>query len=167
MSEWVADSGAGSGAATPVAMLRAGHNLLRQLFVQYAQARDPGEKRDVGSHLLLMMQLHAAVEEGVFYPRVQQIDPRLVGQCAHEHEQVHRIVQQLKPMDEGDPQAEHLFGLLKDAVLRHIEDEEQRLFPQIALAGLDLDAIFVEMQAMEARLAAARTHPPSTRALVQ
>lgn len=153
----------GGRADYPLDLLRTEHRMLREMFGRYFHARDPEARRDLGSHLLLLLELHASVEEGVFYPRVRQAAPFLIGHCEHEHEQVRRIVDMLKPMDEVDRQAEILFRQLADAVLSHIETEEQQLFPQIEEADLDLGAVGTEMRALETRLAALHKHPPPVR----
>jgi hypothetical protein len=41
---------------------------------------------------------------------------------------------------------------LLDAVLSHIRQEEQQLFPELKQAALDLTSIGLEMQAFEANL---------------
>jgi hemerythrin superfamily protein len=144
----------------PLDTLRTEHRMIRETFDSFFGTADAGHKRDIGRHLVLLLELHASVEEGVFYPRVQQIDPVLVAQCEHDHEQARRIIEMLKPMDECDAQAEDLFRRLADAVLSHIDDEEQRLFPRIEQAGLDLGAIGHEMLVLEVRMSALHRHPP-------
>jgi hemerythrin superfamily protein len=144
----------------PLDALRTEHRLVRQLFEQYFQARDETDKRDTGTHILLLLDMHTSLEEGVFYPRVQEIDPTLIVHCEHEHEQARRIIEMLKPMDEGDPQAERLFRQLADAVFAHIDNEEQQLFPKVEQAGLDLHAIGNEMMALETRMIAAHAQRP-------
>lgn len=146
-----------------LSMLRTEHRMIRDLFERYFRAANADLKRDAGSHLLLLIELHAAAEEGVFYPRVQQLAPGLVTHCMHEHEQVRRAIAMLKPMDESDPQAESLFRQLAEHVLSHIEDEEQQLFPLLEHSGMDLAAVSHDMMALATRLSAMHRRPPVTR----
>jgi hypothetical protein len=55
-------------------------------------------------------------------------------------------------MSMDDARAEPLVRELLDAVLSHIRQEEQQLFPELRQAKLDLTSIGLEMQAFEANL---------------
>lgn len=151
----------------PLDALKADHQFVRQFFDRYFQTQDEHEKRDAGSHLLLLLEMHGSLEEGVFYPRVRDVDPALLDRCAREHEQAEQLIHTLKSMDEADPQAVALFRRLADAVLSHIETEEQQLFPKVRQAHLDLSAIGQEMLALETRMIAGRAHRPAAPGLRQ
>lgn len=151
----------------PLEALKTDHQFIRQLLNRYFQTQDENEKRDAGSHLLLLLEMHTSVEEGVFYPRVRDVDPALLDRCAHDHEQAEQLINRLKIMDEADPQAVALFRELADAVLSHIEVEEQQLFPKVQQANLDLSAIGQEMLALETRMSAGRAQRPAAPGLRQ
>lgn len=144
----------------PLEALKTDHQLVRQLFDRYFQAQDDNEKKDAGAHTLLLLEMHTSLEETVFYPRVRDVDPALIDQCEHEHEQARQLIDRLKLMDESDPQAVQLFHQLADAIFQHVDIEEQRLFPKVQQANLDLSAIGNEMLAFETRVIAARTQKP-------
>jgi hemerythrin-like domain-containing protein len=80
---------------------------------------------------------------------VRDAAPELVDRCEEEHANARQMVERLKLMDEGDSPADQLFRQLADAVLKHIDTEEQQLFPKIGQAKLDLTAIGLEMRAFE------------------
>lgn len=145
----------------PMEALKTDHGYVRELFDSYFRAKDAGERKDLGAHILSLLEMHTELEENVFYPRVREVDPSLVGQCEEEHAQARRLIEALKPVDEGDPQAEPLFRQLAEAILSHVDVEEQQLFPKIAQANLDLGAIGSEMQAFEIRAIAARNQRPA------
>jgi hemerythrin superfamily protein len=144
----------------PIAVLEADHILARQLFAQYLNTEDPNVRKDTGPRILVLLEVHTALEESVFYPRVHDVDASLVDQCEAEHEQAKQLMAQLRDMDEGDPGTGRIFRQLADAILAHIDTEEQRLFPKVRQANLDLNAIGLEMQAFEASLVAARAQAP-------
>ncbi|HJV53440.1 MAG TPA: hemerythrin domain-containing protein [Noviherbaspirillum sp.] len=146
----------------PMDALRTDHQFVRKLFDRYFKAGDVAEKREVGPHILLLLEMHTALEETVFYQRVRDVDPALVARCEKEHEQAKPLIERLKIMDEGDPQTEQLFHQLAEAMLAHIENEERQLFPKVEQAHLDLHTIGQEMLASETRLIAG--HAPRTRA---
>jgi hemerythrin superfamily protein len=133
---------------------------VKQLFDHYFQARDEEEKKETGWHILLLLDEHAALEEQVFYPAVRNVDSSLVDRCEQEHEQARQLIETLKLIDKGDPQADSLFHQLADAILKHIATEEEQLFAEVGQAQLDLSAIGHDMQAFEIRMIAARSPRP-------
>ena len=133
----------------PMQALRMDHDFVRKLFDRYLTTEDVNIKKEAGPQILLLLQMHAALEETVFYPRVQEADASLVDICEDDHRQVRQMIERLRMMEEGDPQTELMFRQLADAVLQHIEIEEQQLFPKVEQANLDLAAIGLEMQAFE------------------
>jgi hemerythrin superfamily protein len=144
----------------PMDALKTDHHLVRQLFERYFSARDIDEKKELGPHILLLLEMHASLEEGVFYPRVHDADPRLVEHCVQDHTEARDLIEQLKLMDEGDPQAEQMYRRLADAIFAHVEIEEQQLFPKIQQSNIDLTAIGQEMQAFETTMIAQRLQKP-------
>src|SRR4051812_22446639 len=118
----------------PMDALKSDHHLVRQLFERYLNTQDINVKKELGPRILLLLGMHASLEEGVFYPRVRDADPSLVDQCENDHGQAKQLIEQLDGMDEGDPQTEQLFRQLATDMLRHIDMEEQKLFPKVQQA---------------------------------
>lgn len=147
----------------PMQALEKDHQFVRQLFDRYGNTQDRQVKQEAGRRILELLEMHSALEESTFYPAVSQADAALVEQCKNDHEQVDQMVQQLKGMDAGDPQCDRLFQQLRDDVLRHMQVEEQQLFPAIRQANLDLQAIGLQMQAFESNMAASRARDSAQR----
>lgn len=148
----------------PMEALRTDHRLVEQLFDRYFNARDLDEKKDFGQHILLMLEMHASVEEQVFYPRIRNADPLLVDHCEQDHEQAKQLIEQLQMSlaqnvnDAAD--IDPLFQQLADSVLKHVQTEEQELFPKIEQSNIDLTAIGQEMQTFETSMIAQRMQKP-------
>lgn len=151
----------------PMDALKADHHLVRQLFEQYFRAQDVNDKRDIGPHILMLLEMHTSLEEGVFYPRVREADASLIDQCEHEHEQAKQLIERLKIMDESDPQTEQIFHQLAEAIFQHVDREENQLFPEIEQANLDLSAIGHEMMAFETSMIADRSAGMRTPGMMQ
>jgi len=145
----------------PLEALKSDHRFARELFAHYFQSSDMEEKKALGRHILLLLEMHTTLEETVFYPRVRDADPSLTDHCEQEHEQARQTIKMLQLMNDGDPQADQLFHQLADAVFRHVDTEEQQLFPKIEQSTLDLSAIGYEMQAAETRMIAAHAQKPT------
>lgn len=136
----------------PFQMLIKDHDFVRHLFNRYLNTHDIEVKQEAGPRILSLLEMHTALEETAFYPRVHHVDPALVDSCEQEHNEVRRMIEQLRGMDPGDPQCDHMFRQLSDAVIQHVQKEEQQLFPKIESAGIDLTELGLQLQAAEANM---------------
>lgn len=138
----------------PLQALEKDHDFVKQLFERYFGTQDRQVKQQAGPQILMLLEAHSSLEEATFYPAVRQADTSLVDECKDQHEQADQLIQRLKSMDASDPQCDILFQQLRDAILHHIEVEEQQLFPAVKQANLDLEAIGMQMAAFEANMVA-------------
>ncbi len=128
------------------------HHYVRQLMQRYLGTQDERVKLQAGPKICEALQLHTTLEEAVFYPRVQEIDPALVEKCQDDHQNVDELLVQLQELQPGESAYDDLMQQLQDSVLAHMELEEQQLFPAIRNASLDLQDLALRMQAYEANL---------------
>ncbi|WP_334188384.1 hemerythrin domain-containing protein [Noviherbaspirillum sp.] len=144
--------GAGFPVDQPLQALRMDHQLVRKLFDSYLGSQDMNVRKEAGRQILMNLELHDALEQTVFYPRVHEADASLVDSCEEDHQQVRQMIDQLKAMDDNDPQCEQMYRQLSEAVMQHVEVEEQQLFPKVEQANMDMSALGLEMQAFEANM---------------
>lgn len=144
----------------PMDALTTDHALVRRLFEHYFDTRDEQGRRDHAHHLIVLLDMHAALEEQVFYRYVYTADPALVDRCVQEHEEARQVIAQIQATDYVGAHAEALMRQLSDLILRHIETEENQLFAQVALIGFDLADLGREMQTFELTMIADRMQKP-------
>lgn len=136
----------------PLQMLIKDHDFVRHLFNRYLNTQDIAVKREAGPRILSLLEMHTMLEETVFYPRVHDIDASMVDSCEHDHQEVRQMIEQLRGMDEDDPQCDQMFRRLVDAVLQHVQTEEQQLFPKVESSGIDMTELGLQLQAAEASM---------------
>ncbi len=136
----------------PTQSLMHDHNYVRQLMQRYLVTQDERVKQQAGPQICEALQMHTSLEEAVFYPRVQDIDPALVEKCQDDHQNVDELLVQLQELQPGEAAYDDLMQQLQDSVLMHMELEEQQLFPAVRNAGIDLQDLALRMQAYEANL---------------
>lgn len=139
-----------------IAMLKADHQKVRDLFQQYEATRDPSAKREVAEQVFIELETHAQLEENVFYPAVQEETdegPALVQESLSEHEAVKTLIQELRSMAHDTDEFDAKFQELIQNVEHHVEEEEAEMFPlaEDELAD-DLDEMKDEMQELKADL---------------
>lgn len=139
-------------AEDPVQALLRDHDLVRKLAEKYLQSDSSDVKKQAATQLVQAIATQARLEEGVFYPRVRPVDPNLVARLEEDLLAVDDLVLALRGLSMDEPRAEPLVRDLIATVLRHIDNEEKELFPELRRAALDLAPIGLEMQAYEANL---------------
>ena len=141
----------------PLDALRKDHSMVKSLFDHYLNTDDQAVKQQIGPRILMMLELHADLEEATFYPKVRHIDPELVDHGEDEHDEARQLIQQLKGMEPGNPECDSLYQQLCDTVMHHVSEEENKLFPKVEQSDLNLEALGLEMQAYEASRFASRS----------
>lgn len=136
----------------PTQSLQHDHDYVRQLLQRYLGTQDTLVKQQAGPQICEALQLHTTLEEAVFYPQVQALDPALVEKCQDDHQVADELLVQLQELQPGEPAYDELMRQLRDSVVAHMETEEQQLFPAVRSGGADLPALALRMQAYEASL---------------
>ena len=147
----------------PIEGLKQQHQFIKKLFDSYLKTQDVAVKRQAGPQILLQLEMHAALEESTFYPAVQQVDATLVDECEDEHQQAKQMISQLKGMEPGDAQCDRMFQQLCDAIMHHVQVEEQQLFPKVEQSGIDLDQLGTQMQMFESNMLSAQAKASENR----
>ncbi len=124
-------------------MLREDHQKVRQLFDQFDEATNKNEKRDIVTVALAALEVHATLEEELIYPAWQEhVDEQgLMDKALEEHRVVHLLIKELKKMDPEDKRYNTSFTVLRRQVEHHINEEEEKIFPQAKKADLDWERL--------------------------
>jgi hemerythrin superfamily protein len=84
------------------AMLKADHQRVRDLFQEYEAAQDQQAKRDIAEEAFVELEMHAQLEEQVFYPAVEdetdEQGQELVEESLQEHQAVKDLIEELREM---------------------------------------------------------------------
>ncbi len=131
-------------------LLRADHTRVVAVFHRYAADLSPRVKQGLVENACLMLEMHAQIEEEIFYPQMRNADPAIVEKSIPEHDEMRRLIAALRGTNPADPDYDETFFRLVHAVLHHVADEESKLFP-------DAERLFPEeLSRMGAQLAKRR-----------
>ncbi|GAB2826218.1 hemerythrin domain-containing protein [Actinoallomurus bryophytorum] len=119
-----------------ISMLKEDHRELRQLFVE-VEFLSGGEslRRTLTDQLIVEMVRHAVAEEAYLYPASLEYLPDgawIVEQAIIEHEWLEGILRQLEAPDLPDDHFSYLLARLTPDTRRHMDDEEERIFPLLS-----------------------------------
>jgi hemerythrin superfamily protein len=138
-----------------IALLKRQHREVAELFKHLHNARTAQERAQVFALIADDLAVHAAIEEQHFYPSVKKraTEERLL-ESAEEHLQIKRMIADLLRLDADDGTYLAKVKVLEDDVDRHVEEEEDELFPTVRkLLGEDeLVALAEAMQDTESEL---------------
>ena len=100
-------------------------------FHQYEVDTSPGTKRALVNTICPALEVHAQLEQEIFYPAMRAIagDAGVVAKSVPEHDEMRRLiarVREMSPEDAGHDAA--VMELMRDG-LHHVADEETILLP--------------------------------------
>jgi iron-sulfur cluster repair protein YtfE (RIC family) len=134
------------------------HNEVIRMFEQYKAAHDARRQQLLASEICQSLLVHMQIEEEIFYPAYEQAtrDQEVLKDGRHEHQEARELISRI----DADRQNAKLMLELEDAILHHVNDEREKMFPKArATQGLDLMALADQLQARKTELKLAEGHP--------
>lgn len=113
-------------------MIRMDHTTVMETFHQYEIASSPKTKKALVNTACLALEIHAQLEEEIFYPALRAVaaDSAVLEKSVPEHMEMRRLIAQLRAMKPTDAGYDDTFMELMRDVLHHVADEETTLLPQ-------------------------------------
>ena len=139
-----------------IALLKADHRKVEELFADYDKASGDGRKQKLAEQICLELSVHAAIEEEIFYPACEgKVDDDLLDEAYVEHDGAKLLIAEIEAGGPGDEFYDAKVTVLKEQIDHHVEEEEKRLegmFAQARKAGLDMEALGEQLQRRKEQL---------------
>jgi hemerythrin superfamily protein len=128
-------------------MIRQDHKKVEGLFKKFEQTKGAQAKRRLAENAIAELEVHAALEEEIFYPAVKREvdDGSMVQEALEEHQTVKQLISVLKGMEEADDEFESQFSELVENVQHHVEEEENEMLPKVEESDMDLNSLGEQM----------------------
>lgn len=130
-------------------MIRFDHSHVLLTFHQYTTSKKPAVKKALADTICSALEIHATLEEEIFYPRMRQLNPALpvLQKSVPEHQEMRRLIGELRACDPASARHDALLLELMRDVLHHVADEETVLLPEAenALGSDRLSELGVKM----------------------
>ena len=112
-------------------LIRSDHDEVKDLFKQFEHTDDRRQKAMIARKALLNLEVHAAIEEEIFYPavRAEGDTDEMMNEADEEHHVAHLLVDELMAMNPSDERFDAKFTVLAENVKHHIEEEESEMLP--------------------------------------
>jgi hemerythrin superfamily protein len=111
-------------------MIRMDHSHVLTTFQQYEADASPRVKKGLVDQACVAIEIHAQLEEEIFYPSLRAVaDTDVVRKSVPEHDEMRRLINQLRKLTPADAGYDESFYHLMNNVLHHVADEETLLLP--------------------------------------
>ena len=112
-------------APNAINMIRMDHASVMTTFHQYKAASKPHIKLGLVNTTCLALEVHAQLEEEIFYPAVREATgSEVVRKAVSEHAEMKRLIAVLRGMEPEDARYDDTYMELMRDVLHHVADEE-------------------------------------------
>lgn len=137
-----------------IAMLKADHRKVEEIFAQFEKATSKSRKRQLAEQACLELKVHTAIEEEVFYPACRgRIEEDLLDEAYVEHDAAKLLINEIEVGGPEDDFYDAKVKVLSEMIEHHVKEEEMRsegMFSQARAAGLDMDRLADQMRARKA-----------------
>jgi len=117
-----------------IALLKTDHRKVKNLFARYESAGDFSTKHLIAEQVFPELNLHAQLEEHLFYPAYEAMTGKhgtqLVANSRLEHAHVRELMIELQGIDLDEAAFEVKFHELMGVVREHVAEEENAMFPE-------------------------------------
>jgi hypothetical protein len=141
-----------------IALLKADHRKVEDLFAKFKAASGAEKKQRLVSEICTELTIHTIIEEEIFYPACKgEVEEDMIEESYVEHDGAKVLIAELEAGDAGEEFYDAKVTVLSEQIKHHVAEEERRsegLFAQARAAGLDMDDLGARMRARKQELLA-------------
>lgn len=134
-----------------IEMLKADHKKVKKAFKDFEKLdpqEDPERCQMLVEQTLAEIEVHAQLEEQIFYPAAREAikEEELIDEAEVEHMTARVLIEQLKGMNAEDEKFAATFKVLGEYISHHVKEEEGEMFEQMTRSGVDWESVLLQMQ---------------------
>jgi Hemerythrin HHE cation binding domain len=141
-----------------IALLKADHRRVEDLFAKFEGARRADRKQRLAKQICTELTVHTILEEEVFYPACKgEIEDDLNREAYVEHNGAKLLIAEIEASGPHEELYDAKVKVLSEQIQHHVHEEEKRsegMFAQARAARLDMDALSARMLARKQKLMA-------------
>lgn len=146
-----------SSAPDALELLKQDHREVEEMFDEFSEMEDDDERKgEIAGRICRALEVHAEIEEQIFYPRAREAtkDDDLIDEAIVEHASVKHLIGEIEAMEVGEELYDAKIRVLEEMVKRHIQEEEEELFPELVSAKMDTKEVGRELATRKQELMA-------------
>ncbi|MGE5450772.1 MAG: hemerythrin domain-containing protein [Acidobacteriota bacterium] len=138
-------------------MLKDDHRMVDNAFKEFERLHRAEEKASCQSLIeqtCRELELHALLEEEVFYPTIRNAieQTELIDEAEVEHQTLKMLIEQIRNSTHEEEKFVATITVLKEYVKHHVKEEEGALFRKLTRVKLDWPHLLEEMQEQRQQL---------------
>jgi hypothetical protein len=139
-----------------IALLKADHRRVSDLYAQYEKTRSASKKRSLVASICQELSVHAQVEEEIFYPAVKAAlkDKELVPEAQVEHATLKELIAQVQDKEPDGELFDAKIKVMSEYTKHHVKEEQNEMFPKARKTRLDMNALGEQIAARKKELMA-------------
>lgn len=120
-------------------LIRHDHTRVTAVWHKYDPAMSGEQKRALFETIAAQLEIHAQLEEEILYPALREAAPEneAVKKAKPEHDEMRRVIGELRELDPGDTPFDLKLNELMRDVLHHVAEEETVMLPAAEIALKD------------------------------
>src|SRR3954470_22847322 len=109
-----------------IALLKADHRKVEELFEKYESAR--GRKAEIAKKICMELIVHTMLEEEIFYPACREagVEDDMLDEAAVEHDGAKVLIAELEHGSPDDDYYDAKVKVLSEEIKHHVKEEEKR-----------------------------------------
>ena len=113
-------------------MIRMDHTHVVSAFHQYHRDTPERVKKGLADNICLALEVHAQLEEEIFYPAMREVAPgdEVLDKSKPEHDEMRSLIARLRSLQPHDAAFDQTVFDLMRTVLHHVADEETQILPK-------------------------------------
>lgn len=139
-----------------IALLKADHRQVEELFDAYSKSRSPARKGTLALEICAALRIHMAIEEEFFYPAFLEgtSDSDLHHEAEVEHAGARKLMTEIEASSPDDEYFDAKIKVLSELIKHHVKEEEQRggMFAKAKDSEMDLEELGIIMSARKEEL---------------
>jgi hypothetical protein len=114
-------------------LLKQDHQRVKELFQQADGAQDSNERKQLFNQIETELEIHAHIEETVFYPALAEREELkdMVAEAREEHQEVKALLEDMEHLQSDSEEFDSKLQELQETVEHHVEEEEGEMFPNV------------------------------------
>jgi hemerythrin superfamily protein len=134
-----------------LSLLSEDHKHVLSLFKEFEKLRghknSDDKKKQLVQQICVELTIHSKAEEEFFYPVAREVikDREITDEAYVEHSTARELIQQLQTMRPSDDYYDAKVLVLQEYISHHINEEEEKIFPAMKKAKVNLESLGEEI----------------------
>lgn len=141
-----------------IALLKADHREVEELFEKFENAKDLGKKQVLAEKICTELKIHTMIEEELFYPAFEgKLEEDTLPEAYVEHDGAKVLINDIMAGSPDDEFYDAKVKVLSEEIEHHVKEEEanaEGMFAQCRKTDVDLVALGEQMLARKMELKA-------------